>query len=470
MATSCPSCGGPLRFDEGSNAARCSHCGSNLLVTGRRQILSYVVRPRVDAAKARALADEVWGDASATAHPGVRASSPEGGVGRSPPQLWFLPYYRLTATELRWERRLPEARREGPADPRWLTGWIAAWVAEGRDAPLLFRSPREPALERGPRGVEFRGRRIERSLLACAPGIAPASLGIRTSVVLLELLRREALPPDATIAAPTLAAADALRVSLEAVDEESLVGREVLARILSLVYWPFWLCPEAARPGARVAVADAVSGTLATATADAEQLASLAGGAAQDRVLEFRPLLCPNCGSDLPVEPADVVFYCAACDRAWLVEADRLLRVVSAVAEPPTGVRETDTDYWPFWQVPRAGSGEGILVPAFRHSNLKRLNDLAVSLSRCAASFKLREQAGAELRGCAIDADDAAAMARFLAAGRKPDGMPLLPGGGSDRVELDAPRARLLWLPLLRDGYGWREPVTGMALLPELRP
>jgi len=56
VSTECPTCSGPLDFSEGSNAIRCPSCGSHLLVTGRKQVLSYWVKPRVKADVAGAAA------------------------------------------------------------------------------------------------------------------------------------------------------------------------------------------------------------------------------------------------------------------------------------------------------------------------------------------------------------------------------------------------------------------------------
>ena len=47
VSTECPTCGAPLDFKEGSNAVRCQYCRSNLLITGRKHVLSYYVKPKV---------------------------------------------------------------------------------------------------------------------------------------------------------------------------------------------------------------------------------------------------------------------------------------------------------------------------------------------------------------------------------------------------------------------------------------
>jgi LSD1 subclass zinc finger protein len=56
VSTECPTCSGPLDFSEGTNAIRCPSCGSTLLVTGRKQVLTYWVAPKIRADVAGAAA------------------------------------------------------------------------------------------------------------------------------------------------------------------------------------------------------------------------------------------------------------------------------------------------------------------------------------------------------------------------------------------------------------------------------
>ena len=90
VSTECPLCGAPLDFTEGSNAVQCLHCQSNLLVTGRKQLLSYYVAPKIDAHRAmsRLTAAQLQRD---TVFQFVKS------------QLYFIPYYRLTGHDFRWE-------------------------------------------------------------------------------------------------------------------------------------------------------------------------------------------------------------------------------------------------------------------------------------------------------------------------------------------------------------------------------
>jgi DNA-directed RNA polymerase subunit RPC12/RpoP len=461
VSTECPTCGAPLDFDEGSNAVRCDHCASNLLVTGRGQVLSYVVAATLGGAEARSLARFALGDAGQSSY-------------LATPRLCLVPYYRLTATELRWQHARDEDERERRERER-----ERKRLFDSLDLPLVVSelfaggsfgtgSSARPGRSRK---LEFVGRRLERNLLACPSVPASPSLGVRPSVLRLELFRRDTLPRDAIVARCEVDAAAALRAALVATGEAEVVAREVVGRVLSVLYYPLWTAVADSALGRRVVLIDAVSGAVVDGAAPGDVLGRLGsrepGG--DPPVAGFRPLACPNCGWNLPVHPADVVFHCHGCERDWLVEGDRLLRQESAVVEAPGGARADVDHHRPFWSVPREDTeSEGrCLVPAFRHANMRLLNELAVRLSRKGVP-ESGEGGGREMRGCAIDAADAVAMARFLAAGRTPNGKPLLDealGAGSGFTTAGA---RLLWLPFLRDAYGWREPLTGTALPPEM--
>ncbi len=91
VATECPSCGAPLDFAEGTNSLKCLHCQSNLFVTGRKQVLSYLVEPKLDEKLASALAIKEQRDRGRSEFRSVRS------------RLYFIPYYRMTGQDLTWE-------------------------------------------------------------------------------------------------------------------------------------------------------------------------------------------------------------------------------------------------------------------------------------------------------------------------------------------------------------------------------
>jgi DNA-directed RNA polymerase subunit RPC12/RpoP len=472
VSARCPACGAPLDFSEGSNAIRCNHCGSNLLATGRGQTLSYTVSPRVSGTDARSIARF-----------SAQASAPDARLGE--PGLCFLPYYRFTATEIRLQRRSGDGSVHDAGDGSRSLGGLLALTSSAECPPdlarrLTSRREREP--------MELAGRRIERSILAFTGGIGAPSLGIRSSVARLELFSADSLPWDASVAPDDLGRTEAVRIALAPTGDEEIVARAVVSRILSLLHFPLWVVRQESRSQARLVVVDGLSGALVTSDGDPRALERMRAPGGHGRpTVGFRSLTCPNCGWDLAVEPLAVVFPCAGCDRAWLLDGHDLTPQATGVVEAPSGIGRDGIDYRPFWRIdgadappvpagaPQDGQRSGAwLVPAFQHPNAKRLRDLAVRLSRRLPSF-VEITAGGDrlaLRGCDLDADDAEAMARVFAvaatAGRRgPTNLVHSASrpGWDDRV---VPRTRLLWLPFVRDAYGWREPLTGTALPPRL--
>ena len=153
VSTECPTCSGPLDLSEGANAIRCPSCGSNLLVTGRKQVLSYWVAPKVKA--------EVAGAVARTGRLEARVAGA---------RLFFVPFYRLTGHDFQWqdvpaqaragERSLPHRRREpgrraSPTGPRSRSPSARCWAgaptccSAARPATpcaTCWASPRRPSV------------------------------------------------------------------------------------------------------------------------------------------------------------------------------------------------------------------------------------------------------------------------------------------------------------------------------------
>ena len=106
---------------------------------------------------------------------------------------------------------------------------------------------------------------------------------------------------------------------------EHVVYRQVLGRILSLIYFPFWVV-ELARNGERwLTVVDAVAECIVQPRAPLSLREALERPATDEpRTVGLRPLVCPNCGWALPVEPDDVIFFCGSCHRAWQIHGVEL--------------------------------------------------------------------------------------------------------------------------------------------------
>jgi LSD1 subclass zinc finger protein len=449
VSTECPTCGAPLDFSEGSNAVRCAHCQSALLATGRKQVLSYLVPPRVAAAAATAAVKF-----SCSASP-TRATITRIG-------LHVVPYYRFRGEDLRWERQLLE--RE-PID-------FATLNDLGVDVDALLPPARHD--EEPEAIVALRERRIEKNFLACTlPGFPLYSLGVRASVLKLQLLDRDALGASSTIVAADIDADAALTHGLRTDDRDKLLHRQVIGRLLSLVYFPFWVAVLESAGARRVTIVDGVTEALVVSDADPDILATLdRGETAPTRTVGFRPLACPNCGWALPLEPDDVIFPCGACARVWLLEGDRLEDVRYAVAASPNGTaaaahRAAGADptrrlsalrYLPLWIIEYADAPCSF-VPAFRYRRLKVLHDLARNLTRANPDLQLASGDPPPLHGAYVDEVDARAVADFVRAGETAE-------GGELRAEISQTfrTARLIWLPFENDGYSLRERFSGTSL------
>jgi DNA-directed RNA polymerase subunit RPC12/RpoP len=477
VSTTCPSCGGVLDIDEGSNAVRCGYCASNLLVTGRKRVLSFFVSPRV-----------TGGDALSAAR--FAASAGGEAVRCDEPRLCFVPYYRFVADEYRWQ----ECGEPEPAEERA----FAETAASPRVASIRW-SRHAPALQkivglatRVQAEIEFVGRRVERSFVACAArGFGGASLGMRSEVLALELFHEGALPRDAIVLAASPGPGAALERASAPAGDEGLIERTLVSRLLSIVHLPLWAVPVKHGDVGALVTIDGITGSVVAIDVPLGALDACAAPAVPAATLGFRPLLCPNCGGDLPLEPHDVIFACGACSHAWLIDGQDLLPVPFGVAAPPRGTSAADLDHRPIWILAAAGDpaceanpaaapaarGHGLdridrggsasrtprcFVPAFHAPSLKLVKDLATRLSQRNPELELVPEAHTPLAGCVLDAADAAAVGSFVAAGTRLRRGPVLP---APLAELKA--ARLVWFPVVRQPYGWLETHSGIALPPD---
>lgn len=436
---------------------RCTHCATILLVTGRRRVLRWVIRPRVSAMEARKLA--------------AFASGGGGGV----PRLVFVPYHRLSAEELLWRReRVPRAREEtDPERP----------LDEGRRLLRILGSSGERASE-GECALDLSSRSIERSFLACAElsGLASWSLGVRTGVLRLELFARDELERDGVVLEPTLAPDVARARALEPQASGDTVHRDLLRVLPSLVWFPLWVVPA----GARATTIDGVTGTVVARDADASALDALLARDTErgpEHVVGFRPLCCPNCGWDFALRAADVVFHCASCERTWELHEEELEPIASDVVVPVAADASAVLPRLPVWEVrgdvrttatgspaaARVALPGRLFAPAFAWRGVDHLCDLGVRLVRGApATADLEPVKDMRLAGCSLDREDALVLARTVAVALLLEDantrFAVARGRPVPQVTIDGATSRLLWLPFAGDAYSVRDPFTGYAL------
>ena len=484
VSTECPSCGGPLDFSEGANAIRCPSCSSDLLVTGRKQVLSYWVRPKIKA--------DVAGAAARTGRLGSRVAGA---------RLFFVPFYRLTGHDLQWQdvppRPAPEAPlfpQPGEAEPPEIDvplGSVLGWGADlllGRKAgevvrDMLGASPRPErpldlvvlnaprpaaALEAADRQVQLVDRYVEKTFPgADLPDLGVPSLGVRAQVLRVSLFERAALEELGTIVAVQLPPDRAMAQGLAARGYQHVVYRQVLGRILSVIYFPFWVVELTQDAERWLTVVDAVAEAVVNPRAPLGLYEALERQAdVEPRTVGLRPLVCPNCGWALPVEPDDVIFCCGSCHRTWQIQGVELSDMPHEIADVRSETTRpgpaSDMVHLPFWQLAGSGSGEGpAWAPAFRCRRLKALHDLAARLTAKPPVYRPWTGERPALQGCFYDAEDAVLLARFAAAGRRRTPRAVQ---AAAEAEPAFAGARLTWLPFRREAQSLLDPSTGLAL------
>jgi LSD1 subclass zinc finger protein len=499
VAADCPSCGAPLDFTEGSNAVTCQHCRSNLLVTGRKQVLSYYVTPKLQERRATAMAVMAQRNMGRDSFKDIK------------PQLYFLPYYRMTGQDFGWEKApqkpkpaeegyLEENGRNGSFD--WLTqeqdnfslfknssllidaaGDLVSFLfnkAHGASTPHQNPAP-EPAGEipvkhidlphpedaantnsvRLTRGslyekgeVLLNDRYVEKNFLACdLQGVGLYSLGVRPAVLRLELFSAEALKPLGKVVSPSVSPEDAESIGLKTAPDAFRLYRQVIGKILSVIYFPFWVVEMQSGDETLLTIIDGVSQSVIKADAPPSLYKVLDRPlSAQPQVVGFRPLTCPNCGWDLPMRPDDSIFFCGSCNRAWQICGSDLCEIGYRVADIKTVDDRASVKYLPFWIFgSRKEQSPLFFVPAFRYRRLKFLLDLALQLSRIRPVFGLLDPAkGTDLFGCYYDREDAALLAGFTNLVLSSDKIDEFGSSRSD--DLSLPDATLVWLPFRMQG------------------
>ena len=224
--------------------------------------------------------------------------------------------------------------------------------------------------------LRFKDRHVEKNFIACQlPGFNAYSLGVRAAVLKLELFEKSKLEALGRIADPHTSGAEGMTHGLKSAGLDRAIHREVLGRVLSLVYFPFWMIPFGGTDGTRVSVIDGVSQALIGQGLDEALLGALrqTGTSAPAPTIGFRPLTCPNCGWDLPLRADDVVFACTSCRRAWSVQGNRLLAIRFAIAASAT--TEEPKRHLPLWAFRGKLPGE---TRGLRRERRLHVNDILV--------------------------------------------------------------------------------------------
>jgi hypothetical protein len=424
------------------------------------------------------------------------------------PQLYFFPYFRLMGHDFRWEVKEKEAPSRDSKQavftddilspsPSSLEESVSQWfnqvfvrqtpfpffpaLPEGSPPPFLTRSALEKPVSLTPdrpeekQAIIFEDQYVEKNFIGLmSHTLGVYSLGVRPQVLKLELFEKSAMERLGKIVKPELSPEEAFERGMKTPGGKKLLYREVLGRMLSLVYFPFWVIKVEVEGETLLTALDAVSESVIQLRAPVSLYEALEQPLTQEqKIVQFRPLSCPNCGWDLPVRKDDVIFFCQSCEKAWQMIGEGLLEIAyhviksSAVSacgvSHPREVKEGGTlKYFPFWMVETGQSQTGILkyiLPGFRYRRLKALADLAAALSRKSPDFVMADLRKLEAQGCYYDQEDAVNLAKVIQAG-----MMLKSSEGVKTLSADpfsVNKISLALIPFHVNGETFVEPFTG---------
>jgi hypothetical protein len=232
------------------------------------------------------------------------------------------------------------------------------------------------------------------------------------------------IAPLGKVVAPDTGPEVAEATGMKRAAEQPLLYREVIGKVLSIVYFPFWVVEMHTARNTLLTILDAVSQSVVRSVVRTETPDSIYSVfnnplKGTPEIVGFRPITCPNCGWDLPVRPDDAIFFCTTCGSAWQIEGKELFGVRHTFAEIGYFSSDCEIRYLPFWVLltERIESESfRFFIPGFRCRRLKFLLDLALRISRLQPVYSPSEQKGVEPSSCCYDREDASLLARFTQA------------------------------------------------------
>ena len=481
VSTICPSCGGGLEFEHGTNAVKCGFCGSSHVVTGHGRVLSYYITEKIVVNKAVSLALVALRDKGL---PGCKVREAT---------LFFVPFYHFIGQDFFWEMKkeviseaeeLHEQRSIFMAPVGGLDdgAFLDSLSGVGHGSPQLTE-----------KRFEMDARHIDRTLPAAdLPELGVFSLGLRPEVLKLSLFERKAVLERGQITPVKLPIAEVEERGYAPVRPDGIVFRRVFGKTRAVVYFPFWIV-EVARPdgSGAVAVVDGVSGDVTNADAPLSILDRLVDRDGHEyATVGLRPLKCPDCGADLPVRPKDVVFFCDNCKKAWYIAGEELAQVSYSQAPPVNG--QKDPLYLPFWVV-EAGMRSGgqavetkydlsviapglrlpseadrkiplrFFVPAFEMGNLGVLSRISSTFTKNQPVWQDAVERAVPAKGGFISPDDALEVAPVVL-------FSLIPKGNKKALKfaleatVEAKKAELVLVPFFKTQYDYVDGLFGLSL------
>jgi len=438
ISTECTQCGGILNLEEGTNAIHCPYCSASFLVTGYDKVLSYYIPKNLD---------ERYTFAKSLAYRHLRTLTEHCRIKEI--NLFYLPFYRLRGKTFELE-----------TDPG--TDFSHSGSLDLRQAKVKTRY-------------------LEKSFPAThLEGLKIYSLGVRTSVLKLNLFKKGTLKEKGNVYPATMGIDKAMERGL-GVNYKDAPDHCVISKILSIVYAPLWEVNVLGIDSSFSIIIDALGENIIDSSAPFQFLtAHLKEGDARDFPrISFHTLQCPNCGWDIAVKPEQCVFLCDKCHRAWESGSEGFQEAEGAIVRVQPIDDSSILKYYPFWILSvRDGykmlgeEGKDVLkffIPAFKVRNLTALYLLATSFTNAQPELNLtpltdNDLPSSQMEGAVVRWDDAQELAELVLCSLASHAHP---GSAQDKkpVPPDITSRQLVWLPFFEKGMYLRDALLNIGIL-----
>jgi DNA-directed RNA polymerase subunit RPC12/RpoP len=422
ISTECTQCGGSLNLEEGTNAITCPYCSSSFLVTGYDKVLNYYIPKNLDERRtvARSLAYRHLH--TLTDHYRIQEIN-----------LFHLPFYRLRGKIFQLE------------------------TAPGINSPLPGSSNYKQ--------TKVRSRYLEKSFLATRlERLKLYSLGVRTSVLKLSLLKKEKLEEKGKVYPVTMGVDKAIEIGL-GVNYKDEPDHCVISRILSIVYSPLWEVNVLGIDTSFSIIIDALAESIIEKRAPYKLLTDnlKEGDSRALPTISFHTLQCPNCGWDLAAKPEQCVFLCDNCNRAWESGAEGFQEAGGAIAHVQSIDDFPSLKYYPFWILSAQG-GYKLFIPAFKVRDLTVIYRLATAFTNVQPELNLTplsdDVPSSQMEGAVMRWDDARELAELVLCSLFSHPHP----GAIKQASLEITSRQLVWLPFYEKGIYLRDALLNVGI------
>jgi predicted Zn-ribbon and HTH transcriptional regulator len=444
VSASCPSCGAPFEFLEGSNVSRCPFCNLPFFFQSPERILSYYLESRLSRREVPFIVDR------------FRKEQKEALPDRIEQiKLCYLSFWRFTAQVFYAKINLS----------------FLASPQEEKEIEILTKDW----------DINFPAH-ISNDLKIATLGMRPDWLKLKflTGINLLkdgQVLDQELSPKEAKEKA-----AKSLNFFMQ--DKKSREEELILKLVdenLSLLYFPLWVVNFIAGEEKYFQIIDGIAKrTLFQSRSHFELKTNISEGAKESYSLRIVPHRCPNCGWDLPVLPFHLVFPCENCQRVWKISEEGYLPVKAEITAPEGQKTKTATgaiEYYPLWVFQAKPRDDGnftirklaelfpseigwfqvrdkskpflFYVPAFEIKNLNKIPSISLAFTRSQPDLEKKSWETEKLNGAIRSEEDARKIAELLWLGIIHSKINFRADNCKDLI---LENAKIIWYPFQQEG------------------